>query len=66
MTLRDEVEADLGVTPAKIGRRTPVWYIHQAPSAWRKTLKYWAALMLGFVLGAIAAGVLGVFVEVVR
>jgi hypothetical protein len=29
-------------------------------------MKYWAALMLGIVLGAIGAGVLAVFVGVVR
>jgi uncharacterized membrane protein YoaK (UPF0700 family) len=29
-------------------------------------MKYWAALWLGFVLGAIGAGVLAVFVGVVR
>jgi hypothetical protein len=66
MTLRQEVEAELGISPAKVGRRNPAFWIHQAPSAWRKSMKYWAALMLGFVLGAIGAGVLAVFVGVVR
>ena len=65
-TLRQEVEAELGYIPAKISRRSPAFYIHQAPSAWRKTMKYWAALMLGIVLGAVGAGVLAVFVGVVR
>jgi uncharacterized membrane protein YoaK (UPF0700 family) len=36
------------------------------PSAWRKSMKYWAALWLGIVLGAIGGGVLAVFVGVVR
>jgi hypothetical protein len=63
-TLRQEVEAELGV--AKIGKRSPAWYIHQAPSAWRKTMRYWAALMLGVVLGAVGAGVLAVTTGVVR
>jgi hypothetical protein len=49
-----------------VGKRIPAFWIHQAPSAWRKTLKYWAAFVLGIVLGAIGAGVLAVFVGVVR
>jgi len=49
-----------------VGRRNPAFWIHQAPSAWRKSMKYWAALMLGFVLGAIGAGALVVIVGVVR
>ena len=65
-TLRQEVEAELGCIPAKISRRSPAFYIHQAPSAWRKTMKYWAALVLGIVFGAMSAGVLAVFVGVVR
>ena len=64
MTLREEVELQLGV--AKVGKRTPAFWIHQAPSAWRKTMKYWAALALGIVLGSVGAGVLAVFVGVVR
>ena len=66
MTLRQEVEAELGISPAKVGKRIPAFWIHQAPSAWRKSMKYWAALMLGFVLGAIGAGVLVVIAGVVR
>lgn len=65
-TLREQVEADLGVKPAKVGNRTPAWFINQAPSHWRKTLKYWAAMALGFVLGSITAGVLAVFVGMVK
>jgi hypothetical protein len=66
MTLRDEVEQFLGCPTGKVGKRIPAFWIHQAPSAWRKTLKYWAAFALGIVLGAIGAGVLAVFVGVVR
>ena len=67
MTAREKFEQEhFGITPAKVGRRSPAFWIHQAPSAWRKTLKYWAALMLGFVLGAIGAGVLVVIAGVVR
>ena len=48
MTLREEIEIELGV--AKVGRR-----YHTAaalpPSAWRRTLKPWAALVLGWVSG---------------
>ncbi len=66
MTLRQEVEAELGISPAKVGKRIPAFWIHQAPSAWRKTLKYWTAFVLGIVLGAIGAGVLVVIAGVVR
>ena len=66
MTLRQEVEAELGLIPGKVGKRTPAFWIHQAPSAWRKTMKYWAALALGIVLGAVGGGVLAVLVGVVR
>ena len=53
MTLRQEVEAELGLIPGKVGKRIPAFWIHQAPSAWRKTMKYWAALALGWVLGTL-------------
>jgi hypothetical protein len=66
MTAREQFEAEhFGIRPAKVGRRyhaAAAW----GPSAWRKSIKYWAALMLGIVLGAIGAGVLAVFVGVVR
>lgn len=64
--MREQVEAELGCTPAKVGKRTPAWYIHQAPSAWRKTLKYWSAFVLGIVVGSVTAGILSVVVGVVR
>ncbi len=67
MTAREQFELDhFGISPGKVGKRIPAFWIHQAPSAWRKTMKYWAALWLGVVLGAIAAGVLAVVVGVVR
>jgi glycerol uptake facilitator-like aquaporin len=66
MTLRQEVEAELGISPGKVGKRIPAFWIHQAPNAWRKTLKYWTAFVLGIVLGAIGAGVLVVIAGVVR
>jgi hypothetical protein len=67
MTSREQFEQEhFNISPAKVGRRSPAFWIHQAPSAWRKSMKYWAALMLGFVLGAIGAGVLAVVVGVVR
>jgi hypothetical protein len=66
MTAREQFEAEhFGIRPAKVGRRyhaAAAW----GPSAWRKSMKYWAALALGIVLGAIGAGVLAVFVGVVR
>ena len=53
MTLREEVERQLGcyqAEPAKVGRR---YHAAQAlpPSAWRRSLKPWVALALGWVLG---------------
>jgi hypothetical protein len=67
MTSREQFEREhFNISPAKVGRRNPAFWIHQAPSAWRKSMKYWAALMLGFVLGAIGAGVLVVIAGVVR
>jgi len=66
MNAREQFEQEhFGITPAKVGQRyhaAAAW----GPSAWRKTLKYWAAFVLGIVLGAIGAGVLAVFVGVVR
>jgi hypothetical protein len=66
MTAREQFEQEhFGIRPAKVGKRyhaAAAW----GPSAWRKTLKYWAAFALGIVLGAIGAGVLTVFVGVVR
>ena len=65
---RQQAEAYLGVIakPAKVGKRTPAWHLNQAPSAWRKSMKYWAALWLGVVLGGVGGGVLAVIVGVVR
>ena len=60
MTAREQFELEhFGISPGKIGQR------HHAakpypPSAWRKTMKYWAALVLGFVLGAMVGGMLAV------
>ena len=71
MNSREQFELDHfgirpGIRPGKVGKRSPAFWIHQAPSAWRKTMKYWAALVLGFVLGAVGAGALVVIVGVVR
>ena len=67
MNPREQFELEhFNIIPAKVGKRTPAFWIHQAPSAWRKTIKYWAALALGIVLGSVGAGVLAVFVGVVR
>jgi hypothetical protein len=62
-TLREQVEAELGVAkPARIGQRyyaAPPW----APSHWRKTLKVWGAVLLVYVvlsfIGGIAVGIIG-------
>jgi hypothetical protein len=68
MTLREEVEAELGCTKTQSGKIGQRYYAALAlgPSAWRKSMKYWAALWLGIVLGAIGAGVMAVFVGLVR
>ena len=67
MNSREQFELEhFNIIPAKVGKRTPAFWIHQAPSAWRKTMNYWAALALGIVLGAVGAGVLAVVVGVVR
>jgi hypothetical protein len=54
MTLRQEVERDLGVTETRTSR------FKLGPSAWRKTMKYWFVLAVGFCLGSITAGVISV------
>ena len=67
MTSREQFELDhFNISPAKVGKRIPAFWIHQAPSAWRKSMKYWAALWLGVVLGAIGGGVLAVIAGVAR
>jgi hypothetical protein len=59
---REKAEADMGIIakPGKVGMRTPTWTINVGPSAWRKTMKYWAVLWLGFIIGSISAGVMAV------
>jgi glycerol uptake facilitator-like aquaporin len=56
-TLRQEVERDLGVTVTHTSKV-------RAPSAWRKTAKYWFVLGVGFCLGSITGGILAVIVGV--
>jgi 8-oxo-dGTP pyrophosphatase MutT (NUDIX family) len=58
-TLREEVEAELGLTakPARVGKRyyaAPAW----APSHWRKTLRVWAITVLVFVAVSFVGGLL--------
>jgi ABC-type nitrate/sulfonate/bicarbonate transport system permease component len=66
MTLRDEVEKYLGCPTGKVGRRTPSFFLNQGPSLWRRSLKGWAALVLGFILGGITAGIVAVLMGVAR
>ena len=66
MTSREQFEQEhFGIKPAKVGQRYHA-AVAWGPSAWRKSMKYWAALMLGIVMGAIGAGVLVVIAGVVR
>lgn len=66
MTSREQFEQEhFNISPAKVGKRYHA-ALAWGPSTWRKSMKYWAALWLGFVLGAIGAGVLVVIVGVVR
>jgi glycerol uptake facilitator-like aquaporin len=66
MTSREQFEQEhFGISPAKVGRRYHA-AVAWGPSAWRKSMKYWAALWLGIVLGAIVGGVLAVIAGVVR
>jgi hypothetical protein len=58
MTSREQFELDhFGISPGKIGRR-----YHTAaalpPSSWRRSLKGWVALALGWVLGMLFGVVL--------
>jgi hypothetical protein len=65
MTPRQEAEQLMGVaTPAKVGRRLPAWFIHQAPSNWRRTMKPWVALVLGWILGSAATAAIIVALQV--
>jgi hypothetical protein len=53
MTSREQFELDhFGITPGKVGRR-----YHTAaalpPSTWRRSLKSWVALALGWVMGTL-------------
>jgi hypothetical protein len=54
MTSREQFELEhFNISPAKVGKKTPAFWIHQAPSAWRRSLKGWVALALGWVLGTL-------------
>jgi hypothetical protein len=53
MTLREEVERDMGLTT-----KTKINKVMLGPSAWRKTVKYWFVLGVGFCLGSITAGII--------
>ncbi len=58
MTAREQFELDhFGIQPARVGRR-----YHTAaalpPNAWRRSLKGWVALALGWVLGTLFGVVL--------
>lgn len=54
-TLRQQVEQDMGVAGAPAAPRNML-----GPRAWKTAVKYWGALLVGFLLGACTAGVLSV------
>jgi len=43
---------------AKIGRKTPTFEIHEAPSHWRKTLKAWGLFFLCVFVVCLLSGIL--------
>jgi ABC-type nitrate/sulfonate/bicarbonate transport system permease component len=64
---RAKIEAEhFGISPGKVGLRTPSFFLNQGPSLWRRSLKGWAALVLGFILGGITAGIVAVLMGVTR
>jgi hypothetical protein len=55
---RQEAEEYLGVAkPAKVRQSYPM-INRETPSHWRKTLKVWAAFVLGVVLGFLVVGMI--------
>lgn len=58
-TLRQQVERDMGVAELPQLPRNPL-----GPRAWKTAVKYWGALLVGFLLGACTAGVLSVAISV--
>ncbi len=47
MTSREQFEQEhFNISPAKVGKRIPAFWIHQAPSACRKTVCWWRWSML--------------------
>jgi len=42
---------------AKIGRKTPTFEIHEAPSHWRKTLKAWGIFFLAVFVVSLLSGI---------
>lgn len=57
MTLRQQVEAEMGFPIPPVKNTGP-------PRAWRKSIKYWFALAVGYVLGCITVGVLSVLISI--
>lgn len=60
MTPRQQAEFEMGV----LGTPDPAGVTGGAPRAWRKSLRYWIALVVGFVLGCITVGVLSVLFSI--
>ena len=50
---------------AKIGKKTPTFEIHEAPSHWRKTLKAWGIFFLSvFVVSYLFGYIVGLIEKV--
>lgn len=43
---------------AKIGKKTPTFEIHEAPSHWRKTLKAWGIFFLSVFVVSLLFGII--------
>jgi hypothetical protein len=58
MTPRQEVEAMFGIAkPARVRQAYPM-INRETPTHWRKTLRVWAKIALGLVVGGFALGLI--------
>lgn len=43
---------------AKVGKKTPTFEMHEAPSHWRKTLKAWGLFFLSVFVVSLLSGII--------